>query len=67
MNTTTRTSSPESYATFWEPLVVATGVAGAQAPVAVAQPPETPVKAKDAYLEFTEITEGVPAAVRERR
>ncbi|QJW94845.1 hypothetical protein [Frigoriglobus tundricola] len=61
MNTTTRTpSSPESYATFWEPLV-ADG-----APVAVAQAPE-PVKAQDAYLEFTEITEGVPAAVRVRR
>jgi hypothetical protein len=29
--------------------------------------PEAPVKGRDAYLEFTEITEGVPALVRQPR
>ena len=63
MNTASRTPSPESYPTFWEPLVAD----GALTPVAVAQAPGVPVKDQDAYLEFTEITEGVPALVRERR
>jgi len=56
MNTDTRAEqAPESYATFWEPV----------APVAQPQPtPPAQGEAKDAYLEFTNVTEGTPAARR---
>jgi hypothetical protein len=64
MSKTTRTpQAPESYGTFWEPLV---GDAPS-APVPLVPVAEGPGKAKDAYLEFTEITEGVPAAPRGER
>ena len=43
--------APESYATFWEPL--------AAAPPAPA-PAVTPDAAKDAYLEFVNVTEETP-------
>jgi hypothetical protein len=56
MNTNAREpQSPESYSTFWEPVAAP---APAPAATAVAEQP------KDAYLEFTEVTEGVPAARR---
>jgi hypothetical protein len=57
MNTDTHApQSPESYSTFWEPI--------ATTPVAVSAGNPSgnpPTEAKDAYLEFTEITEGIPA------
>jgi hypothetical protein len=46
--------APESYATFWEP--VAADAAPGPAPA-----PAAPGEAKDAYLEFTNVTEGIPA------
>ena len=56
MNTDTRDSrSPESYSTFWEP------VATSPAPAPVEVPVSTSAHPQDAYLEFTEVTEGVPA------
>lgn len=62
MNTDTREpQSPESYSTFWEPL------AAAPAPTAGTPVASSPAETKDAYLEFTEITEGVPAARRIER
>ena len=64
MNATTRTPpAPESYATFWEPRAGD----GPLAPVAPVPVTEGLGKAKDAYLEFTEITEGVDAAPRSTR
>jgi len=45
--------APESYGTFWEPVTVA-------APPA----PPAPPKASDAYLEFTNVTEDSPTALR---
>ncbi len=42
--------APESYATFWEPV----------APEAVPPAPKPPADAKDAYLEFVNVTEDVP-------
>ncbi len=63
MNTNARgPQSPESYSTFWEPL--AAPPAPAPAAVTPATAAEEP---KDAYLEFTEVTEGVPAARRSDR
>ena len=54
MNTTTREpNAPESYATFWEPLTVAS--------------PAPAVSAKDAYQEFVNVVEDVPAAARADR
>jgi hypothetical protein len=62
MNTDARvTQSPESYSTFWEP------IATIPAPTLTAAPASSsPTDAKDAYLEFTEVTEGVPARRSER-
>ena len=58
MNTNTRQAqAPESYATFWEP--VAPDVPPAPP---VPAPPTT--DAKDAYLEFVNVTEDVPGAPR---
>jgi len=62
MKTATRNpQSPESYGTFWEPL-----------PIEVTPP--TPVataadsaEAKDAYLEFVNVTEDSPASLRADR
>lgn len=54
MNTTTREpNAPESYATFWEP--------------AAAASPAPAVSAKDAYQEFVNMAEDVPAAARAER
>ena len=48
--------APESYATFWEPVAI-------DAPPA--PPAHTPsVDAKDAYLEFVNVTEDVSGAPR---
>ncbi len=68
MNTNNRgPQSPESYSTFWEPIAAPP----APAPAALAPATVTPATAaeepKDAYLEFTEVTEGVPAARRSDR
>ncbi len=62
MNATTREpQATESYATFWEPLAP-----NAPPAPAVAAPAEAKAAvAPDAYQEFTELTEGVPAARRE--
>ena len=60
MNTDTRAvQAPESYATFWEP------VAGDAPPVPPALTP--PADAKDAYLEFVNVTEDVAGAPRAER
>jgi hypothetical protein len=52
--------APESYATFWEP--VGTGTPAGPSPDgrAVAAPEE----AKDAYLEFANVTEGPSVVAR---
>jgi hypothetical protein len=62
MNSDTREpQAPESYATFWQPLPAD---APAPAPTPVA---DTPADAKDAYLEFVNVTEGVGGANRADR
>jgi hypothetical protein len=53
--------APESYATFWEPLAVA------PAPVERTPPVPNPAPAKDAYLEFVNVTEDAPAPARTER
>ena len=57
MNVDTReVQAPESYATFWEPVAIAAP------PVPPAHTP--PADAKDAYLEFVNVTEDVAGAPR---
>jgi hypothetical protein len=53
--------APESYATFWEPIDIGVPT-GAPAPPTAATPDEA--EAKDAYLEFVNVAEGVPAPPR---
>ncbi len=61
MKTDTREpQAPESYATFWEPLPVDATPAIATAPLAKSA-------ARDAYLEFTNVTEDSPAPLRVER
>lgn len=59
MTTTTREpQATESYATFWQPLA---------APTATPAPTTASAEAKDAYLEFTNVTEGAPGTNRPER
>ena len=44
--------APESYATFWEPV--------ANEPARPTTPSTDSPEAKDAYLEFVDIVEGIP-------
>ena len=62
MNTTNRAvPAPESYATFWEPVAT-------DAPIATDAPPaRKPADAKDAYLEFVDVTEAEATAPRVER
>jgi len=58
MNTTRAVPAPESYATFWEPTAV-------DAPPA--PPARKPADAKDAYVEFVNLTEAEATAPRVER
>ncbi len=55
MNAETREQAPESYATFWEPLAATPTPSAPSA----STPATTSTDAKDAYLEFVNVTEGV--------
>ena len=52
--------APESYATFWEPLAAGT-------PPAPPAPATDPDAAKDAYLEFVNVTEDTQIPLRTDR
>jgi hypothetical protein len=56
---TRKPQAPESYATFWEP--VGTGTPTVEPP-ADTRSGAAPEDAKDAYLEFANVTEGPPVA-----
>jgi len=58
--------APESYATFWEPIAVdVPAPTDHPAPTPCADPCANP--AKDAYLEFVNVTEDAPVPPRAER
>jgi hypothetical protein len=54
--------APESYPTFWEPIVV-----DPPPPPPAPGPTKPPGEAKDAYQEFTNVTEDTPVTLHVER